>query len=423
MMEKIMLWLDEKFSTPMAKLAEQRHLRAVRDGIVATLPIIIVGSFFLIIAFPPVPADTAIALWAAENIVTILLPYRLTMYIMSLYAAWGIGYSLSKSYDMDGVSGANLAVVAFLMTMVPKVAEGIGWVLPMANMGGAGMFVAIITSILAVELMRIIYKSNFKITMPEQVPASVARSFEALTPTAVVVVLMTLITFIFGFDWHGFIAKVMAPLVTTSDTLFGVLVPVILITLFWSAGIHGVSVVGSVARPIWTVLLDANTKAAAEGIALPHIAPEPFYQWFIWIGGAGSTIGLVLLMAFASKSVYSKSLGRTALAPGLFNINEPLIFGAPIVLNPILIIPFILAPVVLAIVSYTAMALELVARPFILAPWTLPGPIGAFVATGGDWRAIVLNIICIFIAMVIYYPFFRIYDNKQLALEKEEVTL
>lgn len=419
MMEKIMLWLDEKFSTPMAKLAEQRHLRAVRDGIVATLPIIIVGSFFLIIAFPPVPADTALALWAKENMVTILLPYRLTMYIMSLYAAWGIGYSLSKSYDMDGVSGANLAVVAFLMTMVPKVAEGIGWVLPMANLGGAGMFVAIITSILAVEIMRIVYKSNFKISMPEQVPTSVARSFEALTPTAVVVVLMTFVTFIFGFDWHGFITKVMAPLVTTSDTLFGVLVPVVLITVFWSAGIHGASVVGSVARPIWTVLLDANTKAAAEGLALPHIAPEPFYQWFIWIGGAGSTIGLVLLMAFASKSVYSKSLGRTALAPGLFNINEPLIFGAPIVLNPILIIPFILAPVVLAIVSYTAMTLHLVARPFIMAPWTLPGPIGAFVATGGDWRAIVLNVICILIAMVIYYPFFRIYDNKQLALEKE----
>ncbi len=421
MMEKIMLWLDEKFSTPMAKLAEQRHLRAVRDGIVATLPIIIVGSFFLIIAFPPVPADTAIGLWASEHLVTILLPYRLTMYIMSLYAAWGIGYSLSRSYDMDGVSGANLAVVAFLMTIVPQAAEGIGWVLPMANLGGAGMFVAIITSILAVELMRLVYKSNFKISMPEQVPASVARSFEALTPTALVVVIMTFITFVFGFDWHGFIAKVMAPLVTTSDTLVGVLIPVILITLFWSAGIHGVSVVGSVARPIWTVLLDANTSAVANGAQiLPHIAPEPFYQWFIWIGGAGSTIGLVLLMAFASKSKYAKSLGRTALAPGLFNINEPLIFGAPIVLNPILIIPFILAPVVLAIVSYVAMALNLVARPFILAPWTLPGPIGAFVATGGDWRAIVLNVICIFIAAVIYYPFFKIYDNKQLELETME---
>ncbi|MBS4536886.1 PTS sugar transporter subunit IIC [Clostridium sp. D2Q-11] len=421
MMEKFMTWLDEKFSTPMARLAEQRHLRAVRDGIVATLPIIIVGSFFLILAFPPVPADTAIAKWAAENIIKILLPYRLTMYIMSLYAAWGIGYSLSKSYKMDGVSGGNLAVVAFLMTIIPQVADGIGWVLPMANLGGAGMFVAIITSIFAVEIMRLISKTRFRITMPDQVPASVARSFEALTPTAVVVILMTIISIVLGFDWHGFIAKVMAPLVSTSDTLFGVLFPVVLITLFWSAGIHGVSVVGSVARPVWTILLDANGAAAAEGAkVLPHIAPEPFYQWFIWIGGAGATIGLVLLLAFASKSKYSKTLGRTALAPGLFNINEPLIFGAPIVLNPILIIPFILAPVVNAIVSYVAMSLELVSRPFILAPWTLPGPIGAYLATGGDWRAIVLNVVCIVLSVMIYYPFFKMYDNNQLEIERSE---
>ncbi|MBF4694366.1 PTS sugar transporter subunit IIC [Fusibacter sp. Q10-2] len=419
-MERLMLWLDEKFSTPMAKLSEQRHLRAVRDGIVGTLPIITVGSFFLIIAFPPVPADTALALWAKAHGATILLPYRLTMYMMSLYAAWGIGHSLAKSYDLDGVSGAQLAVVAFLMTMVPRAVDGLGWALPMANLGGSGMFVAIMTSILAVEIMRFVYKSNFKISMPEQVPPSVARSFKALTPTAIVVVLMTFITFVFGFDWHGVVTKIMAPLVTTSDTLFGVLVPVGLITVFWSAGIHGASVVGSLARPIWTVLLDANAKAVADGLPLPHIAPEPFYQWFIWIGGAGSTIGLVLLMAFASKSVYSRSLGRMALAPGLFNINEPLIFGAPIVLNPILIIPFILTPIVLAIISYIAMAFHLVARPFIMAPWTLPGPIGAFVATGGDWRAIVLSVVCILIAMIIYYPFFKIYDNKQLALEKED---
>ncbi|NBI07028.1 PTS sugar transporter subunit IIC [Senegalia massiliensis] len=423
MMDKFMTWLDEKFSTPMAKLAEQRHLRAIRDGIVATLPIIIVGSFFLILAFPPVPKDSAIAIWAAENIVKILLPYRLTMYIMSLYAAWGIGYSLSRSYNLDGVSGGNLAVVAFLMTIIPQAIDGIGWVLPMANLGGAGMFVAIITSILAVEIMRLMNKSGFKITMPEQVPASVARSFEALTPTAVVVILMTIVSVVLEFDWHGFIAKIMAPLVSTSDTLPGVLFPVVLITVFWSAGIHGVSVVGSIARPIWTVLLDANTAAAAEGAkVLPHIAPEPFYQWFIWIGGSGATIGLVLLLAFASKSKYAKTLGRTALAPGIFNINEPLIFGAPIVLNPILIAPFILAPVVNTIVSYVAMSMELVSRPSVLAPWTLPGPIGAYLATGGDWKAIVLNLICIVLSVLIYYPFFKLYDNKQLELETEELS-
>lgn len=424
MMEKIMNWMDEKLSTPMAKLAEQRHLRAIRDGIVATLPIIIVGSFFMILAFPPLPANWGITKWAAENIFKILLPYRLTMYIMSLYASWGIGYSLARSYDLDGVSGGNLSVVAFLMTILPSVVDGMGFVLPMANLGGAGMFVAIITSIFAVEVMRILYKSKFKITMPEQVPESVARSFEALTPTAVVVIIMTIISVVLEFNWHGFIGKIMAPLVYSSDSLPGILIPVILITLFWSTGIHGVSVVGSIARPIWTVLLDANTVAAAEGAKiLPHIGPEPFFQWFIWIGGSGATIGLVLLLAFAAKSKYAKTLGRTALAPGIFNINEPIIFGAPIVLNPTLIIPFILAPVVNAIVAYVAMALNIVSRPSIIPPWTLPGPIGAYLATGGDWKAAVLNIVCIIIAVVIYFPFFKMYDNKQLELENTEEAL
>lgn len=421
-MDKILNFVDAHLAEPMAKLSEQRHLRAVRDGIVSTLPIIIVGSFFLILAFPPLPADTFIAKWAAENIVTILLPYRLTMFIMSLYASFGIGYSLARSYDVDGLSGGQIAVVAFLMTTTPRVAEGLGWALPMGLLGGGGMFVAIIVSLAAVEIQRLLLRSKFKISMPEQVPASVARSFENLTPMAVVVVAMTFISFVFGFDWHGTVGKIVAPLVSTSDTWLGVMVPVFLITLFWSAGIHGVSVVGAVARPIWTVMLDANTAAVADGVvgtSLPHIAPEPFYQWFIWIGGSGATIGLVILLAIFAKAKYSKSLGRTALVPGIFNINEPLVFGAPIVLNPILIIPFVIAPMVMGTIAFVATSLGLVNRVSVLAPWTLPGPIGAYIATGGDWRALVLNVILILVSIVIYYPFFKIYDNKQLELENE----
>lgn len=421
-MDKVLTFIESHLAEPMAKLSEQRHLRAVRDGIISTLPIIIVGSFFLILAFPPVPAGTFIAVWAAENIVTILLPFRLTMFIMSLYAAFGIGHSLARSYDVDGLSGGQIAVVAFLMTTTPRVAEGMGWVLPMGVLGGGGMFVAIIVSLLAVEIQRTLLRSKFKITMPEQVPAAVARSFENLTPVAVVVVLMTFISYVFGFDWHGTVGRIVAPLVTTSDTWIGIMIPVLLITMFWSAGIHGVSVVGAVARPIWTVMLEANSAGVASGLtgtALPHIGAEPFYQWFIWIGGSGATIGLVILLAFFSKAKYSKSLGRTALLPGLFNINEPLVFGAPIVLNPILIIPFVLAPMVMGTIAFIVTTLGLVNRVSVIPPWTLPGPIGAYLATGGDWRAIVLSLVLIVVAILIYLPFFRVYDKQQCELEKE----
>jgi len=422
-MEKALSFIENHLAEPMAKLSEQRHLRAVRDGIISTLPIIIVGSFFLIFAFPPVPADSFIGRFAAENIFTILLPYRLTMFIFALYASFGIGHSLARSYDLDGLSGAQIAAVAFLMTLTPSVVDGIGFALPMGSLGGGGMFVAILVSLGAVEIQRLLLSTKFKISMPEQVPASVARSFENLSPMAVVVVLMGLISYVLEFDWHGTATTLFAPLVTASDTWIGVMIPVFLITLFWSAGIHGVSVVGSVARPIWTVLLDANTQAVADGVSgtqLPHIAPEPFYQWFIWIGGSGATIGLLILLVMFSKSKYAKSLGRTSLLPGIFNINEPLVFGAPIVLNPILIIPFVIAPIVMGTVAYVVTAIGLVNRVSVLAPWTLPGPIGAYLATGGDWRAIILNLLLIALSVVIYYPFFRIYDKKQFELEKEE---
>ncbi|MGX7192555.1 PTS sugar transporter subunit IIC [Enterococcus moraviensis] len=409
----------------MAKLANQRHLRAIRDGIIATLPLIIIGSFFLIIAFPPLPADWGVTQFLTSNAATILLPYRMTMYIMTLYATFGIGASLSKTYNLDVISGGILATIAFLLTFVPvnipaealDAAGTAGFVLPMANLGGGGMFVGIITSILAVEIYRLTDKSKFKITMPEQVPPAVARSFETLTPTLIVILGISTLTYFIGFDWHSTISKIVSPLVSAADSLPSVLLLIFMITFFWSFGIHGVSIVGSLARPLWLQLLDGNTAAMAAGKELPNIAAEPFYQWFIWIGGSGCTIGLALLLAFKTKSQFASKLGKATLAPAIFNINEPLIFGTPIVLNPILIIPFILTPMVTATIAWFATQLGLVNRVIFTAPWTLPGPIGAYLATGGDWRAAVLNVLLIIISVVIYYPFVMIYDNNEL--EKE----
>lgn len=231
---------------------------------------------------------------------------------------------------------------------------------------------------------------------------------------------MTLITVVIGVNLHTVVEKLAAPLVTAGDSLFGVLVPVFLITFFWSFGIHGVSVVGSVARPVWEVYLLNNGEAAAAGEVLPHVAPEPLYQWFIWVGGSGATLGLVIVMILFARSKYLKNLGRTVSVPALFNINEPVIFGLPIVLNPILIIPFIITPIVLAIISYFATSIGLVSPTFIRAPWTLPAPIGAYLATGGDWRAILLVLVNIAISVAIYFPFFKVYDRKMVDLETEE---
>src|SRR5699024_2248883 len=156
-------------------------------------------------------------------------------------------------------------------------------------------------------------------------------------------------------------------------------------------------------RPIWLMLIDQNAQAFASGSAIPNIAAEPFYQWFIYIGGSGATIGLAILLLFRSKSAYGKTLGRTGIIPAIFNINEPVIFGAPIVLNPILMIPFVVIPIILAIIAWIATNLGLVGKVITIAPWTLPGPIGAFFATG-DIRASILNIILIILSVILYYP-------------------
>ncbi len=334
MFDKITEFMDTKLSTPMAKLAEQRHLRAIRDGIIATLPIIVVASMFLVIAFLPnsMPKDWGITQFIQANQAKILLPYRVSMYIMTLYAVFGIGFSLASSYDLDGLSGGILAELAYLLTIIPKAIPAAsaevkaladsseplknylsslpsGFVLPMSNLGSAGMFIGILSAFIAVEIYRFTQKSGFKISMPPQVPASVARSFEALTPTVIVLLLVSTVTMFIGIDVHKIVGSIVAPLVQATDSIFSVIIVIFLSQFFWSFGIHGWSIVGSLARPLWLVLLEENTSAFASGSAIPNIAAEPFYQWFVMIGGSGATIGLAILLIWRSKSAYGKSLG------------------------------------------------------------------------------------------------------------------
>ena len=216
------------------------------------------------------------------------------------------------------------------------------------------------------------------------------------------------------------VGNLIKPLINATDTLPSTLLIIFLIMFFWSFGIHGDSIVSSLARPIWLILLDQNTAAIAAGKAATHIGVEPFLQWFVHIGGSGATLGLAILFCVKAKSKYGKTLGRTTILPSIFNINEPMIFGAPIVLNPMLLIPFIIIPLICATIAWIATSMHLVNCAVTIAPWTLPGPIGAYLACGGDWRAAVLNIILIIISVIIYYPFFKMYDNELLAEEKSK---
>lgn len=419
-MNKFLSWVENKMLPPMAKLAEQKHLRAVRDGIISTMPLIMIGSFFVLLVNFPIPAWTELI---QPYVPAIMLPYRITVGLMAIYAAYGMGYSLAKSYELDGVSGGSLALGTFLMTMTPAMAtatEGgaeLGWVLPMSFLGGGGMFTAILAMILAVEVLRFCKEKNVTIKLPEQVPDSVARSFEAIIPGMISLTLVWFICHILKFNINDAIMKLFEPVVQIAgNTYMGVLIPVLLICLLWAAGVHGVSVIGSLLRPLWLVLLEQNITDVANGGVAQNIGTEGFFDLFVWIGGSGGTLALCILFMM-SKSTYLKQIGRLSLIPGIFNINEPIMFGAPIVLNPILVIPFVTAPMVTTTLTYIAMKFDLVAKVSVVTPFAIPAPVKAYLSTNGDWRAIILVLINFVIYFLINYPFVKAYDKKMYAEE------
>ncbi|HGF7787984.1 TPA: PTS sugar transporter subunit IIC [Enterococcus faecium] len=423
-MEKLMKWVEEKLVPPMAKIGTQRHLLAIRNGVVSTLSLILIGTFFMVFINLPFPGwNEFIAPYSA----TIVLPFRITMGLMAIYATFVMGSDLAKSYGLDSVTGGILSLGTFFMLQVPvnvltPEEAPLGWVLPMSSLGASGMFAGILSMIFAVEVYRFFKKRNITIKMPEQVPPAVARSFEALIPGAVILTTTWLIRSVAGFDVNAALLSLFEPLTNIlGNNLLGVLLPMFLIHLLWSFGIHGMSIVGAVVRPMWLIMLDENAKALADGTAatkLPHIAPEQFYQWTVTIGGAGATIVVSVLFLFFCKSKFLKEVGRFSIIPGIFNINEPMIFGAPMMLNPYMFIPFNLVPLVLTIVSYFAVKLEMVNGFTVLPTWTLPAPIGGYLSAGNDWRVVVLIVINTLIAFIIYYPFVKAYDKKMLSDEQ-----
>lgn len=423
-MEKLMKWVEEKLVPPMAKIGTQRHLLAIRNGVVSTLSLILIGTFFMVFINLPFPGwNEFIAPYSA----TIVLPFRITMGLMAIYATFVMGSDLAKSYRLDSVTGGILSLGTFFMLQVPvnvltPEEAPLGWVLPMSSLGASGMCAGILSMIFAVEVYRFFKKRNITIKMPEQVPPAVARSFEALIPGAVILTTTWLIRSVAGFDVNATLLSLFEPLTNIlGNNLLGVLLPMFLIHLLWSFGIHGMSIVGAVVRPMWLIMLDENAKALADGTAatkLPYIAPEQFYQWTVTIGGAGATIVVSVLFLFFCKSKFLKEVGRFSIIPGIFNINEPMIFGAPMMLNPYMFIPFNLVPLVLTIVSYFAVKLEMVNGFTVLPTWTLPAPIGGYLSAGNDWRVVVLIVINTLIAFIIYYPFVKAYDKKMLSDEQ-----
>ncbi|PLR66027.1 PTS cellobiose transporter subunit IIC [Bacillus sp. UMB0893] len=438
-MGKVNRFFEEKFMVAAAKVAGQRHLQALRDGIILTMPLIIIGSIFLILGFLPIEGypEFMASVFGDQWLTKLLYPVGATFDIMALIAAFGIAYRLAEKYGVDALTAGAISVAAFLLAtpyQVPFLAEGakeavmVGGAIPAALMGSKGLFVAMILAILSTEIFRFVIQKNLVIKMPDGVPPAVSRSFIALIPGFFILTSVWLLRLLIentSFEsLHNVVSILLGkPLGVLGGSLIGSLIAVILIQLLWSTGLHGASIVGGVMGPIWLTSMDENRVAFQAGEALPNIFTQQFFDLFIYIGGSGATLSLVFCMLFLAKSQQMKQLGRLSIGPGVFNINEPVTFGMPIVMNPLLIIPFILTPIAITITTYICMKTGIVAKPAgIGVPWTMPPLFGGYLATGGKISGLIMQLINMVIAFFIYYPFFRMWDKQKFNEENQSAS-
>ncbi|WP_314450230.1 PTS transporter subunit EIIC [uncultured Granulicatella sp.] len=425
--------LEKIMGSSAEKLGNNKVLIAIRDGFLVSTPLIIVASIFLVIANFPIPGYVDFLAqffgqgWPSKMDAII----DSTFSVLGLLGAVGIGYAYARQLESDPIAGGAVALVCFLI-ITPKVhsdfvnaANGKAFNgFALAHLGSAGMFLAMITAIISVKIFVTIKNKGWVIKMPDGVPPAVTQSFAALIPSAFAMFFFFVVYLVFSAtDYqyaHNFIYKILqAPLMGFGQSWIFELIYQFLSTLFWFFGINGPAVTNTVFNPIHLALTAENLEAFKQGATLPNIFTGPFGDFFGNFGGGGSTLSLVFLMVFFGKSERMKKLGRLAIVPGIFGINEMIIFGLPVVLNPLIVIPFILTPLVNTILSTIATLIGLIPYTTGAAlPWTTPFFFSGWLATGSIVAGL-FQIVLIIIGMCIYYPFFRVIDKQYLHEEHQ----
>ncbi len=422
----------ERVLAPVAeKLSKNKVLSAIRDGFIIGTPLIVVASIFLLIAnfpikgYPEFMAGIFGEGWSSHlGAVT-----AATFDVISLLTVLGIGYSYAREKEVDRISGAVIAFVAFLIITQQSYPEYVNEAgkafkgFSFGNLGSQGIFLAMITALLSVEIFAWVKRRGWVIKLPDGVPPAVMESFASLIPSAFVMGGFFLVRLGFQatqYEYvHVFVYKMLqAPMMGFGEFWGFDIIYQFLSNLFWFFGINGPAVTNTVFRPIHEAMTIANLTAFEAGnVVLPYIFTGPFRDFFSNFGGGGSTLSLVIVMVTMAKSQRMKQLGRLSIVPGFFGINEMIIFGLPVVLNPIIIIPFLLVPVINSILSTFMMIFEII--PFtsgIALPWTTPVFFSGWLSTGSILAG-VFQIGLVILGCVIYFPFFKILDNQYLTEE------
>ncbi len=408
-----------KWLMPIAnKLEKQKHLQSIKDGMIGNIPIIVVGSLCLL----PTAFMNLLGSGPVYDVLNSINPYftviaKYTNDLVSIFAAYLIAKQLAKRYDIDNSAVGICAIAVHLILVGFDVENGIGT----AYLGASGLFVGIISSIMSVEVTRLLRKHNIIIRLPESVPAMVGESFSSLIPLVVNVAIASIIattcTSVTGVVFPQFVMNILAPAISTMDTLPALLIVIFLTQLLWFFGLHGPSITSAVWSPFAIAYGAENIAAYAAGEPVQHIFTFGLYYNVLQVCGSGLTLGLVLFMIRSKCKSYS-AIGKAAIVPSLFGINEPVIFGAPILLNPFMFIPFVFGPLVITVITWFAFNLGMVGMPIANPPGFMPPGVGAFLMTL-DWRSVVLVFALLILMAIFYYPFFKAMEKDELEKEKQ----
>ena len=420
----------EKLLAPLAnKLGNQRHLQAISNGMMMSLALIVVGSIFLIVANPPINLDLVdlntgnIFLkaligwkqWAVANYDVITIPYTMTVGLIGLVTAFGVSYSLAEGYKMKSAINGIIAMCVFLMIAVP-VKEG---QLSMAYLGADGLFVALIVGLLSVEICRFV-GDRVIFTFPDSVPSAVTNFVNSLLPLAANIIIIyglnLVVMAMSGKALPELIMSLLTPAISGVDNIWAYIAIFAFSNILWLFGINGSSIIFPIVFTLGLTNSGLNAELVNAGQSASHIMNLQMYRYAV-LGGGGNTLGLVLLMCF-SHVKHLRSIGRLSVVPGICGINEPVIFGGPIVLNPILAIPFVLMPCISIGLGYLAQSIGLVSMGYIIDPSFTPFFAQGFLSAL-DFRNVIFMCVLIAISVAVYYPFFKVYE-KSLA-EKEGV--
>ncbi len=407
-------FLNQRLVPALTALSGNTYLAAIRAGMVSVVPLTIIGGLFMVAAFLPVPG------W--EQIVgpyraLLEIPVTATFGLLSVFVCFAIGYDLGKKFNQEAVVSASIATLVFLMLQLNLDDQS----LKMDGLGSKGLFTAVIVALVAVRVQKFFTDQNLVIKLPRNVPAVVYESFLSLSPLVFLMLAFWLVRFVFGVDIDQHIQTAFRPLVFALNTLPGILMYAFLVTLLWSVGINGDNAMDALVAPIFLQYLAANVEAMTAGQPLPYITAYGFFTSFVNVGGTGATIALALVMLNSKEPGYRK-VSRLSLPTQVFQINEPIFFGFPIVLNPLLMAPYILSALLLTTGTYLLMEWNVIQRPFINIPWTTPPIIGHYLVTGGDWKAAVWGAVSIPLAMLVYYPFARTAERQRLEAERASAS-